>query len=66
MYVLLALVVVARLALVVKVAGVLHGDVVALLRLVDAIALLNDLLGDTHCVELSEPVCDNVRTGDES
>lgn len=33
---------------IIEVAGVLHGDGVALLRLVDAIALGDQLLGDTH------------------
>lgn len=45
---LLALVVVASLLLVVQPAGVLHDDVVTVLGLVGAIALLEDLLVDAH------------------
>jgi len=38
----------ALLAVLLEPASVLHGDVVAVLGLVDAVALLDDLLGDTH------------------
>ena len=47
-YSLLAPVVVARLSLIVEIAGILDGDLIALLRLVGAIALLQHLSCDTH------------------